>query len=266
MGKFLDNFESWFLNYVRRILSLIVLVLLIIGAIYFFMGLANTFDSPNIERTDSFTMPEYIPPDEAKQDVKTMAKKKSNDETKTSKWSPMTEYEDEIVEIAELLIPFYIKFRGDPNDARIKDMLTNYASNNIEQIADGDNLSGEQIEDMVDGLVDYVSDFFDYYSEKFPDLDGKLENITYVNDNKIMNDILVHPLKPYWNQFHKNLDKHYKSVNDEAAQVRLNNSNAMEQFMVTGGTLVALIILVLIMLIFKAENSLRRSADSSEGK
>ena len=266
MGKFLDNFESWFLNYTRRILSLIVLILLIIGTVYFFMGVTNTFDSVNSERADSFEMPQYIPPDEAKQDAKIISKTQSNSEKNKSELNPMAEYKDEIDEIVELLIPFFVKFRDETNFLSTKQMLTNYVSNNIETTADNYNLSDEQIEDMVDGLVDYVSDFFDYYAEKFSDLDGELENISYVKDNKIMLDILVHPLNPYWDQFQKNLNEHYKSVNDEITQVKLNNTNAMEQFMVTGAVLATLIILVLLMLIFKAENSLRRSADSREAK
>jgi hypothetical protein len=262
MGKFFDNFESWFLNYTRRILSLIVLVLLIIASIYLFMGFANTFDSVNSEITDSFSMPVYISPDESKEDTKKISKKKSSNEKKKSEWNPMTEYEDEIVEIAETLNPFWIKFHGK---SAVK-MLTNYVSNNIKDFAEFHNLSDEQIEDMVDSQINYVDDFFIYYVERFPDLDEEPKNITYVKDNKIMLDILVNPLGPYWEQFNKKVNEHYKSVKDETAQVKLNNTNAMGQFMYAGAVLIAIIILVLLMLIFKAENSLRRSADSREAK
>jgi hypothetical protein len=269
MGAFLDRFESWFLNYSRRTLSFLVLVLILIGTLYFFVGLSNQFDSVNSERTDSFLMPEYV----AKEDVKTASTAESSKEEKKSESDPMTAYEDEILEIVQHLRPFYIKFRGWDDDYKVNEMLTNY----VESISAASFAasSDEQIEDVVSSLQDYSEDFFYHYVEKFPDLDEiyeahlyeeKLESITYARGNKEMSDLLKHPLSPWVLQLDKNRLEHYKSVASETAQVMQNNVSGMGQLMIAGSIIGVLVFLILLLLVFKAEQSLRRSADSREAK
>ena len=158
------------------------------------MGFANTFDSVNSEITDSFSMPVYISPDESKEDTKKISKKKSSNEKKKSEWNPMTEYEDEIIEIAETLNPFWIKFHGR---SAVK-MLTNYVSNNIKDTAEFNNLSDEQIEDMVDSQIDYVEDFFVYYVERFPDLDEEVVAVDEEDEvvDEVVDDINIEDTIP----------------------------------------------------------------------
>jgi len=269
MGAFLDRFESWFLNYSRRTLSFLVLVLILIGTLYFFVGLSNQFDSVNSKRTDSFLMPEYV----AKEDVKTTSTAKSSKEEKKSESDPMTAYEDEILEIVYFLRPFYIKFRGLDNDYKINKTLTGYVEKELAASFAGS--SDEQIEDIVRSLEDYSEAFFYHYKEKFPDLDEiysahvdeqELESIAYARDNKAMSDLLRDPLSPWALQLDKNRVEHYKSVASETAQVMQNNVSGMGQLMIAGSIIGVLVFLILLLLVFKAEQSLRRSADSREAK
>ena len=62
MGNFLDKFESLVLNYSRRIISAAILIALLILSWNFILGTLNTFDSPNTELDDSFTLPDFIAP------------------------------------------------------------------------------------------------------------------------------------------------------------------------------------------------------------
>ena len=268
MGAFLDRFESWFLNYSRRTLSFLVLVLILIGTLYFFVGLSNQFDSVNSEITDSFLMPEYV----VKQDVKTTSTAESSKEENKSESNPMKVYEVEIRTIVEFLRPFYIKFSGRAENHHNKD-LTNYVEQKLDTGFNG--LSDEHIEDVVRSLQEYAEEFLAHYEEKFPDLgdifeahisEMELESFEIVRDNKAMNELLKNPLLPWALQLDKNKEEHYKSVDSEAAQVMQNNVSGMGQLMIAGSIIGVLVILILLLLVFKAEQSLRRSADSSETK
>ena len=81
-----------------------------------------------------------------------------------------------------------------------------------------------------------------------------------------MSDLLRDPLSPWALQLDKNRVEHYKSVASETAQVMQNNVSGMGQLMIAGSIIGVLVFLILLLLVFKAEQSLRRSADSREAK
>ena len=62
------KFESWFLNSARRIISLLVLILLLIGIPVLVLGVFNTFDSVS-DPEISVSMLEFKDPDTSKEDV-----------------------------------------------------------------------------------------------------------------------------------------------------------------------------------------------------
>jgi|TARA_B110000971_G_C19971502_1_gene482831 hypothetical protein len=260
MGIFLDKFENWFLNYSRRTVSLLVLVALLTMTIYLVMGVSNTFDSVNNEKTDSFSMPEFEKPISAKNEVKEATAADTNNDDDQSIQHPMPEYEDEIAEIVEDLIPLYIAFKGWDSKAG-PDSLTNWIVGRMEYYEE--LLSEEQMENMVDGLVDYVDEFSDFYTEKFSVDTRNLEKIVEQKDKDLEN-LLDRPTDAYGDGVLRNLDNLHDLVDEETQEVSENNMSGMGQLMIAVSIIGGIVLLLLILLIFKAENSLRRSADTSE--
>ena len=261
MGTFLDKFESWFLNYSRRTLSLLVLVLLLIGTSYLLLGLSNTFDSVNNKITDSFSMPEFEEPVVAKEDLKATKTAQSKNDKEESSSHPMPEYESEISEIVEDLIPLYIVFKGFDNGGVGATQLTNFVSDQLKSYMNV--LSDEQMDSMVDGFVNYIDDFSDFYVDKFSINSRDLDNMV-AQKNQDIEDILDNPVVAYTDKVDENRASLYDSVEAETREVTENNISGMGQLMVAGSVIGAIVLLILFLLAFKAEHSLRRSADSSE--
>jgi hypothetical protein len=124
-------------------------------------------------------------------------------------------------------------------------------------------LSEEQMENMVDGLVDYVDEFSDFYTEKFSVDTRNLEKIVEQKDKDLEN-LLDRPTDAYGDGVLRNLDNLHDLVDEETQEVSENNMSGMGQLMIAVSIIGGIVLLLLILLIFKAENSLRRSADTSE--
>ena len=174
----------------------------------------------------------------------------------------MPEYEDEIAEIVEDLTPLYVAFMGYRNDIiNAQNMLTDYTAAELKRFEGV--LSENQMEDVVDGLVDYADDFSDFYTDKFSVDTRNLENIVEQQDEDFKN-LLLYPFAVYTDGVWDTYEGLLFLVEMDAERLIENKMIGLKQLMIAVSIIGAIVLLLLILLVFKAENSLRRSADSSE--
>ena len=260
MGTMIDKFEGIILNSARRIITAGVFILLL-GMIWnFFGGSLNIADGANVERGDRYDMPTFQEPQF--EGLQADSEMKSDEEAAPEETiSPVErDYKKELDAMASDMAPLYISLRGWNDDA--KEEIRKYLSKEVARAAYG-TLNKKQRDDWVDGAVDYLDDFSDYMVDKYDinkpkpiSADKKLPSV----EDGIMN----RPLSAYENQADALYDNHADEASDAAATASRNNEKGMGQLMNVGYAIGAMILLILILLIFKAENSLRRSADSME--
>ena len=256
MSSFLDKFESWFLNSARRIISLLVLILLLIGIPILVLGIFNTFDSVS-DPEISVSMLEFKDPDISKEDVEAPTSSQPNNAAEEeSPWEhPLPEFEREISDMVDDLMPLYIAGFNFDGGTEARQKLIDYTETQY------DYYDMWRDRHLVDEWVDYVDDMSDFYIDKF-DID--LENIVPI-DSTELKEILEEPYAGFFEALVAAREKADVEENREQAEVSENNVSGLQQLMVAGSAFGAIVLLILLMLVFKAEQSLRRSADSSEG-
>ena len=261
MGNLLDKFESLILNYSRRIISAAIFIVLIIMSWNFLAGLLNTFDSPNTEGDDSFSMPEFIEPFETADFENVNDRDSETSDTGEEKKQVDLDYSDEIDEMAETIFPLYISLRNFAPDQ--ENSIREYLSERVsEQIYDG-LYTENQRDDWVDGAVDYIDDLSDYMMDKY-DISSRNPVAIDVELSSEDNEFLDRPLSLYSIDAAEALSDHLAEVSEAKDIAANNNLEGVGQLFTVLYTLGAVIFMVLMLLIFKAENSLRRSADAIE--
>ena len=257
MSSFLDKFESWFLNSARRIISLLVLILLLIGIPVLVLGVFNTFDSVS-DPEISVSMLEFKDPVASKEDVEAPMSSQPNnaaEEEESPLEHPLPGLESEISDMVDDLMPLYIAGFNFEGSTEERQNLIDYTETQY------DYYDMWRDRHLVDEWVDYVDDMSDFYIDKF-DID--LENIVPI-DSTELDEILREPYAGFFEALVAAREKADVEENQEIRKVSENNVSGLQQLMVAGSAFGAIVLLILLMLVFKAEQSLRRSADSSEG-
>ena len=261
MGTMIDKFEGIILNSARRIITAGVFILLL-GMIWnFFGGSLNIADGANVERGDRYDMPTFQEPQF--EGLQADSEMKSDEEAAPEETiSPVErDYKKELDAMASDMAPLYISLKGwDGDDA--KEDIRKYLSKEVARAAYG-TLNKKQRDDWVDGAVDYLDDFSDYMVDKY-DINKPKPIMADKKLPSVEDGIMNRPLSAYENEADALYDNHADEASDAAATASRNNEKGMGQLMNVGYAIGAMILLILILLIFKAENSLRRSADSME--
>ena len=270
MGSFLDKFEGIVLDNARRVISSLILAAIAVGALFLVIALWNFSDSPDTEITDRFDVPEFEePPRVASQATKKDSNVSPSDSNakpaEEPQWEhPMPEYEDEIDDMVDALQPLGLAFKGwkiSEDNRRID--IGNFASK-LSPFKRA--LTEDQMDDVVSGLEDYIDDFADYYGDaaglKGLDLDEIQSNSA---TDPVVETFLENPTSAYLGGVSAAYEELAGEVSKAEAEAGRNNASAASQIMVTAGSIGAVILLVLLLVLFKVENSLRRSADAVEG-
>ena len=270
MGSFLDKFEGIVLDNARRIVSSLILAAIAVGALFLVIAAWNFSDSPDAKITDSFVVPEFEePPRVASQ----ATKKDSNDSPSDSnakpaeepQWEhPMPDYESELDDMVDDLMPLLVAFQGWEIGVPTRRKFIDFIAGQLDQYQR--SLSEDQMDDVVSGLEDYIDDFANYYGDaaglKRLDLDEIQPNSA---TDPVVETFLKNPTYAYL----VGVDAAYEELVGEVimaeAEAGQNNASAVSQIMITAGSIGAVILLVLLLVLFKVENSLRRSADAVEG-
>lgn len=265
--NFLDRFEGIVLNKARHVITSLILLAIVVAGLYFAMAVSNFADSPSVEASDSFNMPEFVKPQEEKVAEKAQAPAATNSETQAEakaeeKQHPLPRYADEIDEVVKEVLPLYIAYYDFKDDEDSRWQLISFIADLMEKYQA--KLYDDQMDEAVKGFVSYMDDFADYYKEKSGIARKPLDQITSLNNPEIKK-ILGNPFNVYF----RGVMKNYEILEEEAQRAKLesqmNNASALQQIMVTGGALAAMVLLILLLIIFKIENSLRRTADVAEG-
>ena len=265
MGAFLDKFEGLILNYSRRIISAGILLVFIGMAWNFLAGALNAIDSPNIESGDTYDLPEFQEPQV--EEVPIEPEQKNNDSSSQEKKVVERierEYSDELDNMAENMAPVFVSFYGYETIDTAIDSLRPYFANTVKAIIYDSSMNKDQRDEWVDAADDYLDDLSDYMIDKYGI--NRRNPVTGDETNLKSEDesFMKQPLREFARGANVARSNHMDEV--EAAQYTAagNNIKGLGQLMYVLYAIGIVVLLVLILIIFKAENSLRRSADSME--
>jgi len=270
MGSFLDKFEGIVLDNARRVISSLILAAIAVGALFLVIALWNFSDSPDAEITDRFDVPEFEEParvvsQASKKDSEASPPDSNAKPAEEPQWEhPMPDYESELGDMVDDLMPLFVAFQGWETGVSNRRNLINFIAGQLDQYQR--NLSEDQMDDVVSGLEDYIDDFADYYGDaaglKGLDLDEIQPNSA---TDPVVETFLKNPTSAYLDGVNAAYDELAGEVSKAEAEAGRNNASAASQIMITAGSIGAVILLVLLLVLFKVENSLRRSADAVEG-
>ena len=142
--------------------------------------------------------------------------------------------------------------------------IRDYIKDEVERLVYGDSYNDDQKEAWVDGYVDFSEDFKDYIVDKY---DWNFRNPTMGSQDNLDSfdlDYLNKPVEEYRKAVFDVYQDHNAAAIESVTTAAANNVKGAAQLMKVAIVIGIVIGLVLILLIFKAENSLRRSADSME--
>ena len=274
MGAWLDRFEQLILNYSRRIITILFIISTIVALVSLIVSTAKFFDSPDISEEDSFSVPRFKKPvNQTPTNTNNIDSEKNKEveepkvqEKKIEEAHPMPKYKSQISQITEYVYPLYVAFyKWDTSslanfDGKIQ--ITNVIANNLKPF--DNRLNKKQMDGVVDGLVEYIKDFSNYYMRQF-NINSNIDEIRPRNDEEF-EKILRNPYRNYLDEVRANYEELLNYVDEELVAVEENRESAKSIILVTGIAASAMLTLILLLLIFKAENSLRRHANSSERK
>lgn len=271
MGAFLDKFEGIVLDNSRRVISSLILLAIAVGLVYLVIAALNFTDSPDTENSDPFAVPSFEEPAEITEEEPVQQSESSAGSSTEPQsaaeldWQhPMPVYRDEIDNILDDLYPLFVAFF---NFEVTEDQRRNMVGFTADQLSGyTEVLSKDQMDAVVEGLEDYISDLAGYYAE-VAEIDGMEPNEI---DPGSMSDpeierVLNNPFTEYLDGVNESYSVHQEEVDRAEMEARQNNLSALSQISIVGGSVGAMVLLVLLLILFKAENSLRRSADVADG-
>jgi len=160
----------------------------------------------------------------------------------------------------------YYSVWGWSDSIDTKQMWIDSVANNLTDIKK--KLNSEQFNNTMSGAEEYLIDASDFFLMEFKitteTLPGSIElNNAIEIENKLI-EILESPLQEYRKKTHINYEEHISSALSEE-QIRITNKSfALEQIQLLGFIFALVIFLIIVLLIFKVENSIRHQADSLE--
>ena len=258
----IDKFEGIVLNNARRIISFAIFVLLLMAFWNLFGGILNTIDGPNVEADDTPRMPKFEEP----LIISSSESEKDDEDEEEAQEVDIVEsdFARELDKLASIHAPLYVASGRIDDVESANESLRVYIKDEVERLVYSLQYTDSQKEAWVDGYVDFSEDFKDYIVDKY---DWSFRNPVFDVDQEIDsidNAYLDYPVEEY----RIAVNEVYTDLKDDAAEAMVtsaeNNVKGATQLMQVGIVLGIVILCILILLIFKAENSLRRSADSSE--
>jgi len=293
---FIDKYEDWILNAFRRVLSLLSLLLLIGFVVCLVASFSKVVESFSVDEFSgdgqiSFEEPVFETAEEDDQQTQEIDLSKIPDENKekdlqdneVSGGEPdpghsMPAHDAEIKKMVKMLLPLYFVMGQYEDTDAFTSVLKQYLANRISSIDAPDIMDSDQ---LVDGAAKYLNQFVAFYTTQLKlkeKASGNMNSPTthqdLIKDAKedailaqaleALEIVIMDPLEPFVLQvesLQSNFDN-FVASQDEAHTVSLGVSL---QYLTFGGVLLGSVCcLVIILLIFKAENSLRRQADAQE--
>jgi hypothetical protein len=263
MLALIDKFEGLVLNNSRRIISFAIFILLL-GALWnLFGGIFNTIDGPNVEADDAPRMPKFEEP-LAISDSKTEEENEVDGDAEEVDIVE-SDFARELDKLASIHAPLYVATDRFDDVDKAFDGLRNYIKGEVERLVYAGSYSDTQKEAWVDGYVDFSKDFKNYMVDKHKlNLKNPGFTKTLLREESYDSLYLDRPVEEYRKAVKDVYTKHQADAAEATVTSTANNIKGATQLMLVGIILGIVILFILILLIFKAENSLRRSADSSE--
>ena len=137
----------------------------------------------------------------------------------------MPKYKSQISQITEYVYPLYVAFyKWDTSslanfDGKIQ--ITNVIVNNLKPF--DKELNEKQMNDVVDGLVEYIKNFSNYYIRQF-NINSNIDEIRPRN-NEEFERILRNPYRNYLDEVRINYKKLLSNVKEEFVSVEENRES-----------------------------------------
>jgi hypothetical protein len=265
MGAFLDKFEGLILNYSRRIISAGILLVLIGMAWNFLAGALNSIDSPNVDSGDTYDLPGFEEPEVKEDPIE--PEQKNNDSSPQEKKVVdriEREYSDELDNMAENMAPVFVSFYSYETIDSAIDSLRPYFAKTVKSLVYDSSMNRDQRDEWVDAADDYLDDLSGYMIDKYEinrrnPVTGDQTNLKYEDES-----FMKQPLREFSTGANLARSNHMDEVEAAKYTAAGNNVKGLGQLMYVLYAIGIVVLLVLILIVFKAENSLRRSADSME--
>ena len=263
MIALIDKFEGIVLNNARRIISFAIFILLLMAVWNLFGGILNTIDGPNVEADDTPRMPKF---EEPLIISSSESEKDDEDEDEAEEVDIVeSDFARELDKLASIHAPLYVASGIFDDVESANKGIRDYIKGEVERLAYSFDYTDSQTEAWVDGYIDFSEDFKDYILDKY---DWSFRNPVFDVDRVEIDlydeEYLNQPVEEYRKAVSEVYTDHNAAAADASVTSATNNVKGATQLMQVGIVLGIVILCILILLIFKAENSLRRSADSSE--
>ena len=164
----------------------------------------------------------------------------------------MPKYKSQISQITEYVYPLYVAFfKWDTSslanfDGKIQ--ITNVIVNNLKPF--DKELNEKQMNDVVDGLVEYIKNFSNYYIRQF-NINSNIDEIRPRN-NEEFERILRNPYRNYLDEVRINYKKLLSNVKEEFVSVEENRESPKSIILVTGISTSVMLALILFVAYFQS--------------
>ena len=231
MGAWLDKFEQLILNYSRRIITIIFIISVFVATISLLESARRYYDSVGISVQDKFSIPKFKvtvneKPNIINSDKDEATEKKELQENKIEEKHPMPRYKDTISRITEHIYPLYVAFYNWNTSSLAnfdeKARNTVVIANNLEPFKK--ELNSNQMDDVVNGLEEYIKNFSNHYMRQF-NINPNIDEIRPRKDEDF-EKILVNPYKAFLDEVKINYAKLEKEVAKEQNKVKKNHPKA----------------------------------------
>lgn len=271
VAMLIERIEVRILGWTRTLVTVVIVGALVVGLFGFVGALLDVSASPEVtldsgdievmEFDDSFRNVQPEPREDDRQNEDRTARPTPANQGEREKHV----FQEEINEMVSLLRPLYDAFEFNTGRTEIEAHLEHQIERiqkATEEVSDSSSVQEDRLEDAVSGMVEYVEDMVDHYTDEI-DLDEETSKAqTAIADSfrNHVDGVLRAPVDPFVTKYEaacKDLGMEADNAKIIAAQRNLEGASG---FVALG--IIGLIMLggVLLLLVFKVEQSLRQYA------
>ena len=269
----IGRIEARILGWTRTLVTVVIVGAFVVGVLAFFSALSDVSASPDVT-LDSGDI-EVAEFDDSVRNVKPPPRPDDRDDRTENVQTPASEpdehlFQEEINKMVSLLRPLYDAFDRDLGRNRIEDYLIDRidtVARVTERYSDSPSVGEDRLEDAVSGMVEYVEELVEHYTDEI-DLDeetSKAQKPIVDSFRDHVNEVLDDPLRPFVIQYSVALEELGAKAEDAKERARARNVEGASNISSVGT--IALIMLggILLLLVFKVEQSLRQYAEQGTG-
>lgn len=269
----IGRIEVRILAWTRTLVTVVIVGAFVVGVLAFFSALSDVSASPDVTLdSGDIDVAEF---DDSVRNVKVAPRQDDSDDRTESGQTPASEpdehlYQEEINQMVSLLRPLCDAFELDVSRVRIESYLKDqidYVRLVTERYTDSPSVSEDRLEDAVSGMVEYVEELVEHYADEI-DLDeetAKAQKPIVGSFRAHAIDVLEHPLRPFVEKYVAASEELAAKVDDAKERAHARNIEGASNISSVGTIALVMLGGVLLLLVFKVEQSLRQYAEQGTG-